>query len=70
MEGKMKAPVVRIGLAISVVLASLSLVVGSGGTASAFGAKNVKTYDSKGDALTRYQLGVKKELARNKTKQN
>ncbi len=63
----MKALVVGIGLAVATVLTLFSPVMG--GAAMAFGAKNVKTYDAQGNALTHHQLSVKKELARTKAKQ-
>jgi hypothetical protein len=69
MEGMMKALVVGIGLTVATALTLFSPVMGSGGAAMAFGAKNVKTYDAQGNALTRHQLSVKKEQARTKAKQ-
>ena len=60
----MKALVVGIGLAVAITLTPALPGIGSGGAAMAFGAKNVKTYDAQGNALTRHQLSVKKELAR------
>jgi hypothetical protein len=70
MEGMMKALVVGIGLTVATALTLLfSPVMGSGDAAMAFGAKNVKTYDAQGNALTRRQLSVKKEQARTKAKQ-
>ena len=62
----MKALVVGIGLAVAIAFMPSLPVMGSGGTAMAFGAKNAKTYDAQGNALTRHQLSVKKELARMK----
>jgi hypothetical protein len=66
MEGTMKALVVGIGLAVALTFTPFLPAVGSGGAAMAFGAKNVKTYNAQGNALTRHQLSVKKELARTK----
>jgi hypothetical protein len=68
MEGMMKALVVGIGLAVAVTFTPFLPVVGSGGAVMAFGAKNAKTYDAQGNALTRHQLSVKKEVARARTK--
>jgi hypothetical protein len=76
MEGMMKALVVGVGLAVATILTSFLLVMDSGNSAMAFGAKNVKTYNAQGGALTRHhaltrhQLSVKKQLASNKVRQN
>jgi hypothetical protein len=70
MEGMVKALVVGVGLAAATILTSFLLVMGSGNSTMAFGAKNVKTYDAQGGALTRHQLSVKKQLASNKVRQN
>jgi hypothetical protein len=51
-----------------VVAIVVPCLMGFDGAAMAFGAKNVKTYDAQGNPLTRYQLSVKKESARTKSK--
>jgi hypothetical protein len=68
MEGMMRALVVGIGLAVAITLTPFLPVMGSGGAAMAFGAKNAKTYDAQGNALTRHQSSLKKELARARTR--